>query len=141
MIVDEKTGVKSVEVRGERAVIVDRGGDTSVTMGIARNQISDPVVWPMVGSNNYILIGDDSGEGDVRRDLIEKTGVSYFNPRIDSPLSLSLPDVPSTYLALSIRDSQSDKVLAVIHLILRANNFRFMDSDIKHLHLISEHLS
>ena len=64
-----------------------------------------------------------------------------FNFKIDCP-AYSLNELPPTYLAIAIRDSTDpSKVLGVIQLMDRTNNFKFLDQDVRHLYLIAEQLS
>ena len=54
--------------------------------------------------------------------------MQFFNSDLDCSLNVSSEVIPSTYLAMTIRDiSDNNKVLGVIQLMMRSNGFKFME--------------
>eukprot|EP00347_Sterkiella_histriomuscorum_P006294 403353320 len=118
--------------------------ENSIATSLIKNQLNDPVIWPLP-QNDYILIGDDDISEKEPKQVMGS--VSYqlltqrqFKASIDAPQNSGIEYCPQTYLAICIRDQQ-DRVLAVVQLMQRLNGFKFTEQDIKHLGMISDHLS
>ncbi|CDW76403.1 UNKNOWN [Stylonychia lemnae] len=116
----------------EKPLIYNRASfnEECIASAIVRNQIQDPAMWPV--PNDYILIGDglDSGINMAKQ---------LFHQNIDAPIGFN-EICPQTYLACSVKDKNGN-VQAIIQLIGRQNNFKFVEQDAKHLVMLCDHLS